>query len=202
MSLGDPNLGRPKATPDGKPEEPAGRHEGDGWRYRARIDLHAGEEIIFEGHPSWRAMLAFYIQGFLGVLVIAAIVAGVTALGSGVEWGLVAAVVVVGGVLLVVGGLVRRIATVYTITNQRLRIKRGLLSKKVQQTRIDRVQNVNTDQSVLERVLRVGTVDFDTAGTDDSDFTFDGVSSPSRVVEAVDRAQHTASTQAPDEPQL
>jgi uncharacterized membrane protein YdbT with pleckstrin-like domain len=166
------------------------------------IDLHAEEEVIFEGHPSWRAMLAFYIQGLLAVLVVGAIVAGVTALGDGVKWGLVGAVVVVGAALLIVGGLIARIATVYTITNQRLRIKRGILSKKVQQTRIDRVQNVNTNQSVLERVLRVGTVDFDTAGTDDSDFTFAGVSSPARVVEAVDRAQHAAAAAEPDEPGL
>ena len=165
------------------------------------IDLHTGEEIIFEGHPSWRAMLAFYIQGLLAILVVGAIVTGVTALGDGVSWGLVAAIVVVGGALLIVVGLIRRIATVYTITNQRLRIKRGIFAKRVQQTRIDRVQNVNTDQSVLERLLRVGTVDFDTAGTDDSDFTFAGVSSPSRVVEAVDRAQHAAAAEAP-EPQI
>jgi uncharacterized membrane protein YdbT with pleckstrin-like domain len=146
-------------------------------------------------------MLAFYIQGLLAVVVVGAIVAAVTALGDGVSWGLVAAIVVVGGALLIVVGLIRRIATVYTITNQRLRIKRGILSKRVQQTRIDRVQNVNTDQSVLERALRVGTVDFDTAGTDDSDFTFAGVSSPSRVVEAVDRAQHAAAAEEP-EPQI
>ena len=165
------------------------------------IDLHTGEEIIFEGHPSWRAMLAFYVQGLLAVLVVGAVVAGVTALGDGISWGLVAAIVVVGGALLIVVGLIRRIATVYTITNQRLRIKRGIFAKRVQQTRIDRVQNVNTDQSVLERLLRVGTVDFDTAGTDDSDFTFAGVSSPSRVVEAVDRAQHAAAAEAP-EPQI
>jgi uncharacterized membrane protein YdbT with pleckstrin-like domain len=165
------------------------------------IELHTGEEIIFEGHPSWRAMLAFYIQGLLAILVVGAIVAGVTALGDGVSWGLVAAIVVVGAALMIVGGLIKRIATVYTITNQRLRIKRGILSKRIQQTRIDRVQNVNTDQSVVERLLRVGTVDFDTAGTDDSDFTFAGVSSPSRVVEAVDRAQHAAAAEEP-EPQL
>jgi len=146
-------------------------------------------------------MLAFYIQGLLAVVVVGAIVAAVTALGDGVKWGLVAVIVVVGAALVIVGGLIKRIATVYTITNQRLRIKRGILSKRVQQTRIDRVQNVNTDQSVLERVLRVGTVDFDTAGTDDSDFTFAGVSSPSRVVEAVDRAQHAATAEQP-EPQL
>jgi uncharacterized membrane protein YdbT with pleckstrin-like domain len=104
-------------------------------------------------------------------------------------------VLAVGAALVVLVGFIKRIATVYTITNQRLRIKRGILAKRVQQTRIDRVQNVNTDQSVLERVLRVGTVDFDTAGTDDSEFTFAGVSSPSRVVEAVDRAQHAATAE-------
>jgi uncharacterized membrane protein YdbT with pleckstrin-like domain len=127
------------------------------------------------------------------VLVIAAIV------GLVAEWGIGAAALAGGAALVVLAGFIKRMATVYTITNQRLRIKRGILSKRVQQTRIDRVQNVNTDQSVIQRVLRVGTVDFDTAGTDDSEFTFDGVSSPSRVVEAVDRAQHAAAGAAPHE---
>ncbi len=136
----------------------------------------------------------------MAVAVLAALVAAATALGDGVEWGLVVAAVVVGAALVIVAGFLKRMATVYTITNQRLRIKRGILSKKIQQTRIDRVQNVNTEQSVLERMLRVGTVDFDTAGTDDSDFTFDGVSSPSRVVEAVDRAQHAAALADEPEP--
>jgi uncharacterized membrane protein YdbT with pleckstrin-like domain len=134
----------------------------------------------------------------LAVLAVAAVIALITALSDEVKWGLVGAVVVVGLALVVLIGFIRRIATVYTITSQRLRIKRGILSKKVQQTRIDRVQNVNTDQSVIDRLLRVGTVDFDTAGTDDSDFTFDGVSSPARVVEAVDRAQHAATGTADD----
>jgi len=169
-------------------------------RYLHPIDLQAGEQIIFEGHPSWRATLAFYLQGLLAVLVLGAIAALVTALGDGVDGALVAIVVVVGAALLILGGFLKRMSTVYTITNQRLRIKRGLLSKKVQQTRIDRVQNVNTDQSVLERVMRVGTVDFDTAGTDDSEFAFRGVSNPGGVVEAVDRAQHAATTAAAAEP--
>jgi uncharacterized membrane protein YdbT with pleckstrin-like domain len=124
----------------------------------------------------------------LAVAVIAAIawLVSSTSLGAGVF--------VAGVALVVLAGFLYRVATVYTITNQRLRIKRGILSKKIQQTRIDRVQNVNTEQTVIQRLLRVGTVDFDTAGTDDSDFTFAGVSSPSRVVEAVDRAQHAAAS--------
>ena len=59
---------------------------------------------------------------------------------------------------------------------------------RVNETRLDRVQNVNTDQSMLERALRNGTVDFDTAGTENSDFAFVGVADPQRVAQAVDRA--------------
>ncbi len=86
-------------------------------------------------------------------------------------------------------GLVRRIFVRFTITDQRLRIQRGIISRAVQQTRIDRVQNVNTQQSPIERLLRVGTVDFDTAAADDASFTFDGVNDPGAVIAAVDEAQ-------------
>ena len=147
------------------------------------MDLHPGEEVVFEGHPSWRALLAFYATG-LGIALVVAVVLWLI---SGVGLGILAFGVVFAGVLIV--GFVRRIATVYMISTQRLWIRRGILSKHVQQTRIDRVQNVNTEQRFVERVMRVGTVDFDTAGTDDSDFRFVGVSSPSKVAEAVDRAQ-------------
>jgi uncharacterized membrane protein YdbT with pleckstrin-like domain len=92
-------------------------------------------------------------------------------------------------------GLFKRTATTYLVTTQRLYIRRGLLSKRVQQTRIDRVQNVNTEQSLRERLLRVGTVDFDTAGTDGSEFRFVGIADPANVVNAVDRAQREAAEQ-------
>jgi uncharacterized membrane protein YdbT with pleckstrin-like domain len=147
------------------------------------MDLHPGEEIVFEGRPVWRAILSFYITGLIGAAVVGVIVG----IAASAALGVLAWLVLFALVLLV--GFIRRVETRYTITNQRLRIQRGILSKSVQQTRIERVQNVNTTQSLFDRILRVGTVDFDTAGTDDSDFTFVGVGSPHRVVEAVDRAQ-------------
>ena len=89
-------------------------------------------------------------------------------------------------------GWLRRISTKYLITTQRLRITRGIISKKVQETRLERVQNVNYEQGVLDRVLGVGTVDFDTAGTDDSEFRFEWVNNPEQVVRAVDQAVEEA----------
>jgi uncharacterized membrane protein YdbT with pleckstrin-like domain len=150
------------------------------------MELHPDEVVVFEGHPSWRAVLSFYIGGIAGAVVIAVIVWLV----ASAFWGAVAAVVLIAAVVL--AGLIKRTATDYMVTNQRLYIRRGILAKKVQQTRIDRVQNVNTDQSLRDRILRVGTVDFDTAGTDDSEFKFVGISDPGKVAAAVDRAQREA----------
>jgi uncharacterized membrane protein YdbT with pleckstrin-like domain len=150
------------------------------------MDLHPGEQLVFEGHPSWRAVLRFYVVGVILVGVAAAIGALVASAGIAI---LAGAVVLA---LVILAGLLKRSATRYVITTERLHIRRGLLSKSTQETRIDRVQNVNTQQSLFERLLQVGTVDFDTAGSDDSEFRFVGVGNPEEVVRAVDRAQRSA----------
>jgi uncharacterized membrane protein YdbT with pleckstrin-like domain len=151
------------------------------------MDLHPGEVVVFEGHPSWRAVLSFYIGGFAGAIVIGAIVALAASLALGIIVGVVLFA------LVIVAGLIKRTATDYMVSNQRLYIRRGILSKHVQQTRVDRIQNVNTNQRFRDRLLRVGTVDFDTAGTEDSDFKFVGIASPGQVAEAVDRALRDSS---------
>jgi uncharacterized membrane protein YdbT with pleckstrin-like domain len=153
------------------------------------MDLHSGETVIFEGRPSWRSILSFYLAG----LVIALIAGGIAAVADKTGTGVAAFAVVMAIVILV--GFFKRVSTSYTITSERLHIRRGLLSRKVQQTNLERVQNVNTSQSFFERILQVGTVDFDTAGTDDSEFSFAGVADPEEVVAAVDGAQRAA--QAP-----
>jgi uncharacterized membrane protein YdbT with pleckstrin-like domain len=88
------------------------------------------------------------------------------------------------------------VATTYTITNRRLNIKRGIVSREIQETRLERVQNVNYRQSVYQRLMQIGDVDFDTAATDDYNFVFVGVANPAEVVHSVDQATgtHTAGT--------
>jgi uncharacterized membrane protein YdbT with pleckstrin-like domain len=154
------------------------------------VDTEPGEHVIFEGHPSWRSILGFYVKGILLTAAAGAVAALVTSIADDeVKWAVVIAVaaIVFAAVLLV--GVIKRIWTTYSITNRRLRIRRGIVSRRVQETRLERVQNVNSSQSVLERLLQVGTVDFDTAGTGDSDFAFAGVSQPEQVMRAVERAQ-------------
>jgi uncharacterized membrane protein YdbT with pleckstrin-like domain len=153
------------------------------------VDPEPGEQVFFHGHPSWRSMLAFYLRGLL-VAVLAGVIAGiVTRISSGgVEVGWVAVAVLIVFLVVLAWGLIRRIATTYTITNRRLTIRSGLLSRELHETRLERVQNVNSRQRLLERLLGIGTVDFDTAGGAAYDFSFRGVEDPSGIVRTVNTA--------------
>jgi uncharacterized membrane protein YdbT with pleckstrin-like domain len=139
--------------------------------------------VIFEGHPSWRAILGFYLKG-----ILAAAIAGGVAKLFGASSATVFLVVLVLVGLTVLIGFIKRVATTYTITNRRLNIKRGIVSREIQETRLERVQNVNYRQSVYQRVMQIGDVDFDTAATDDYNFVFSGVADPGDVVHRVDQA--------------
>jgi uncharacterized membrane protein YdbT with pleckstrin-like domain len=151
--------------------------------------LHPGEQVLYEGHPSWRALLAFYIKGILIVAAICLLVAvGTNLFGDETKTGLVSGIAVVGVALVILVGFVKRVATSYTITNRRLHIKRGIVSRTIQETRLERVQNVNYNQSIIQRALQIGDVDFDTAAGDDYNFVFAGVSEPADVVHMVDQA--------------
>src|SRR3954451_17719049 len=118
------------------------------------LNLSQGEQVIFEGHPSWRAILGFYLKG-----VLVAIVLGVLAKLLDGDRSAFLVVLVVLGLTLVIG-FVKRVATVYTITTRRLNIKRGIISREIQETRLERVQNVNFRQSVYQRLMQIGDVDF------------------------------------------
>ena len=153
------------------------------------VKLGPGESVIFEGHPSWRSILDFYVKGAIALVVVTAIVGLVTrVLGDEVDKTLVAIVLIAGAALAVLAGLIKRIATRYTITDRRLNIKHGIIARDVQETRLERVQDVRYSQSVFQRLLQIGDVDFDTAADDPTSFVFAGVANPGDIVELVHSA--------------
>ncbi|MEA2160247.1 MAG: hypothetical protein QOD66_2627 [Solirubrobacteraceae bacterium] len=153
------------------------------------MDPEPGERVFFHGHPSWRSILGFYVKGIAASVLAGALVGVITRVSSShVSVAGVAITVVVCCVLVLIAGLIKRIQTTYTITNRRLTIDAGILSRELHETRLARVQNVGTRQSLLDRILRVGNVDFDTAAEAGFDFAFRGVSNPHAIVRTVDQA--------------
>ncbi len=144
------------------------------------------ETVIFDGHPSWRSVLGLYLKGDALALVVGAIVWFAVSPGLAFSVTILLCVATAG-----VGSLARR-GTRYVITSERLYVRQGLFSRTEQETRLDRVQDVTTRQSAFQRLLQIGTVDFDTAGEDDEGFRFTGVEDPREIVAAVHAAQRVS----------
>ncbi len=150
------------------------------------MELHENEHLIWRGHPAARAFVVWYIK-WAFILLIPLII--VTILrwrdaGTGMAYWKWVVLTIVALVLLVGLDFLRRASIDYVVTTRRLRIRRGLLSRHEQSTVIEKVQNINTSQSLLDRVFGVGAVDFDTAGADvhQADFVFWGIADPHGLV--------------------
>lgn len=150
------------------------------------MELHQNEQILYQGRPSPRSSIGFFLT-WMPLALAPGVVASVLAsmdVATGLpawQWWMVTLVLVLA---VVVRDLIRRYAVSYRVTTERIHIRRGILSRAEQSTDIDRVQNINTNQSFIDRALGVGDIDFDTAGTNAADaaFRFDGVAHPSQVV--------------------
>ena len=157
------------------------------------MDLMEGEALLWRGRPSWRAMMSFWFS--VGVLAVVVLVLGIVI--DQAQWGaLIAAVIMVFGL---VKGWLERVATLYTITDRRIIIRKGILSRHERAAHIDRVQNVNLTQSFFDRLFQVGTLDFDTAGTEDSDFKFTGISDPDELRSRIDTEYVRRSREMPSQ---
>jgi uncharacterized membrane protein YdbT with pleckstrin-like domain len=153
------------------------------------METPQGETLVWKGHPSWRAMLLFYVKWTIIALIPAAIYVALQAAGqdSSVTW--LGGATVIALVLVYVIGWVLRRTTRYLVTDRRISIRTGLFARNERTMHVDRIQNVNMSQNFFQRLLGIGDVDWDTAGTDapESDFTFRGIDDPSALVRLADR---------------
>ena len=143
------------------------------------MEMMGDEQVIWEGHPTWRATLSFLFKGILAAVALFLAILLLRWLGLDISLAWPALVLLVGIGLTIATGWVHRFFTQYAITTKRLHIRRGILSKTESSTNVDRIQNITVFQSPVDRILRVGTIDFDTASDDPTDrFSFVGVNGP------------------------
>ena len=153
------------------------------------MDLIEGETLVWSGRPSWRSMVSFYIKWGVPSLTALIVIILVRAF-TDQDWPIWVGIVITLVLLLVVALVAwfTRLDQKFTVTSHRLIIRHGILSRREQSAHIDRVQNVSTRQTFVDRMLAVGSVDFDTAGTDDFEFVFAGVNHPQGLRETIAQA--------------
>jgi uncharacterized membrane protein YdbT with pleckstrin-like domain len=130
-------------------------------------------------HPSARLLKPFYWT--------AAIIAGVIFFfnnnnpGSNLEWLLIVPA------LIVVWTLFKHLKlrmTKLTVSPGKLRYETGMFSRSVRTMELAKVQDVRVDQTLMERMLGLGTIHVETAG-EASGLTMAGVAQPQEVADYI-----------------
>jgi len=92
--------------------------------------------------------------------------------------------------LLTLGATMRRIYDVrYTVDSWGCHAKVGILSLRTTTTavRYEDIRSIETDQSIFERILNVGSVLVSTASTSGIEVQFEGVAAPQEVQDMLQR---------------
>jgi uncharacterized membrane protein YdbT with pleckstrin-like domain len=137
--------------------------------------LNRGEDVVLDVHPHWLffAEPALASLGLLIVVVIAA-AAGVSVL-TYIALILVAVTLIWG-----LWRLVTWRSMHFVITNDRLIYRSGVLAKRGIQIPLERVNNVNFKQGILERIVGAGDLLVESAG-EDGQQRFTDVRHPDRI---------------------
>lgn len=110
---------------------------------------------------------------------------GSTSLAS-IDWLLwlsVSALVCVGGLLIYWFTL--SLMTTLTITDSRTIYQRGIIRRDTSEVQHDDVRNIQLDQSLVQRILRIGKLGISSSGQDDLEIVVAGISSPGLIVNMI-----------------
>jgi uncharacterized membrane protein YdbT with pleckstrin-like domain len=92
-------------------------------------------------------------------------------------------------VYLAVVVIYRRYSWAYMINGETIESREGLIARKVSSIRVRDLRNINVKQSLWQRLMGVGDVEFSSAGGSGIEVSFRGVSDPLQVKSLAQRTQ-------------
>jgi membrane protein YdbS with pleckstrin-like domain len=163
VAQGQAQPGQPTPVPGAQPPAAAAPTEG----VPAPFTRHAGADeapavrkTIYEGVPSWKAYLGYYLAAVLaGAVVIALLVAIAWANASSMGRTLFVAIPVATVAVFFIGVNIYRRSIKFRVTNTVIETERGVLSKQIEVLQLWRCRDVRYRQNLIDRILGVAHVE-------------------------------------------
>ncbi len=135
--------------------------------------MRDGNKVVFEDRPAWREQSL----GIIGLIVVCILLLIYTSV----------AFKYVAGLFVILGAAIalQRCMWHYLVTNDFIQSTQGILSKSTSTIRIADLRSVNVKQSILQRMLGTGDVEFGSAGSAGIEVVFKGVLSPNDLREDI-----------------
>lgn len=130
-------------------------------------NLNANETIALDMHPHWW-YFADPAGSLLGSIVLGVVVLTKTDEGTNARkvLGVLALVLLVGTAIWLIIRYLKWLTTNFVITSNRLIFRQGVIGKSGVEIPLERVNNVNFNQSMFERILGAGDLLIESGGED------------------------------------
>ena len=129
--------------------------------------LNSNETIALDMHPQWgyfaQPALALVGSIIIGIVVLSKTEAGDTT-GKAARLAAVALLIITG--LWLIGRFLKWLTTEFVITSQRIIFRQGVFAKSGIEIPLERVNNVNFNQGIFERILGAGDLLIESGGED------------------------------------
>jgi uncharacterized membrane protein YdbT with pleckstrin-like domain len=159
-------------------------------------NLIQGEEVLFQTRHHWIVMAgALALGALLDLAAMAGLLFLIGQTGLGVEVRdlgyVLAALALVTGSVFILGGAMKRNATEMVVTNKRVIVKTGILTRRTFEMLLTRIESIGVEEPMMGRILGYGTVILrGVGGTPDE---FDLIASPlefrSHVQEQIEKSR-------------
>lgn len=85
------------------------------------------------------------------------------------------------------------------VTNERVTLRMGVLSKNIREVFLSDIRSVQINQSFLQRILNVGHMEISSAATADAEISIDGIPNPNQVKKLIDEYRREHDENQPDD---
>ncbi len=144
--------GQPAATPEG------GASGGPPFAKATTEDVP--RKILYEGVPSWKASLGYYVATAIGALALIAALNAISGTGVALTTKLLNVAVPLAVATVIVFGLnLYRRSIKFRVTSTVIETERGILSKRIDVLQLWRCRDVAYRQTLMDRILGIAHID-------------------------------------------
>jgi len=148
-------------------------------------DMIPNEEIVFSTYSVWFSEFTMLVITGLAIIVslglfVYGFLTNISGIWSTLLYGF-ALITFFSGLLFSVSLLMNHYSTRYFVTNYRIVKRTGVFSKKLVFLQYDKIQDAKVSKSIGERLVDMGDISLDTAGSTDIEMVIENVPDPERM---------------------
>ena len=141
----------------------------------------AKREMLYEGNPSWKAYIGYYLAAGLFALIIIAIAPRMADTTKGKVLGILVPVAL--AAVFLFGLHLWRKSIKFRVSNTVIEYERGLLSKRIDVVQLWRVKDVVYKQSLVDRILSIAHIAIVTSDATNPNFEIVGMPASRQLFE-------------------